>query len=485
MPSTAWFYFIGITSAEIFTIRFNPLFGLGLHGLILLVLIVQGAASRRRVVQRFYFSLALVPLIRLMSLSLPLTDYPLVYWYMIIGAPLFLAAFFTARLMGVNIDRLLFSRRRLGVQLLVAISGIGLGYLEYIILRPQPLVAEFSWRSIWLPALILLIFTGLLEEVIFRALLQQTARETIGGWGLIYASLLFAVMHLGYQSVTDFLFVLVVAIYFGYVVLKTNSILGVTLAHGLTNIGLFLVFPFLAAVSPPPMPVWLPMPPPVTLPSTATLPAITASPQPDMRLTPLISRAPSPTPRIGSPQPATFTPTPTSVAFMTPMPNTGWSWDAFPHGLPRADVQVPNEYIIMVDDGDQGFVRTGGTTWLSGYGIGGDLVWASPVDGQADALVEWLPDLPSGGRYEVQVFCPREYATFRYAQYEVGTPAGSVPVMLDQSLHQGRWASLGVYTLEPDGSAYLRLSNVAIEPPGVNELVGFDAARWVLLPGDD
>jgi len=37
----------------------------------------------------------------------------------------------------------------------------------------------------------------------------------------------------------------VVALFFGYSVHKTGSILGVTLSHGLTNIGLFLVFPFL------------------------------------------------------------------------------------------------------------------------------------------------------------------------------------------------------------------------------------------------
>ena len=38
----------------------------------------------------------------------------------------------------------------------------------------------------------------------------------------------------------------VVAIFFGWIVAKTNSLLGVTLAHGLTNIMLFMVMPYLA-----------------------------------------------------------------------------------------------------------------------------------------------------------------------------------------------------------------------------------------------
>ena len=479
------FFFIGITLGEVLTTRANPMIGLGLHGLMLLMLIVQGAVSRRRVAQRFYLSLALVPLIRLISLSLPLSDYPFIYWYMLIGAPLFLAAFFTARMAGVNIDRLLFNRNRLWLQGLVALSGVLLGYVEYLILRPQPLVAEFSFRSVWQPALILLIFTGLLEEVIFRGLLQPTAREAIGSWGLVYAALLFAVMHLGYQSLTDFLFVLAVALFFGLVVLRTSSILGVTLAHGLTNIGLFLVFPFLAAASPLPLPDWLPMPPPATLVYTVTLPSTTATLQPTITATPLPSRTATATSRVGSPQPRQNTPTVLAAATTTPTPTPDWSMYAFPQGLPMADVWVPNAFLIMVDDGDHGFVRSGGTTWLSAYGIGGDLVWASPVFGEADALVEWLPALPSAGRYEVQVFCPHEFATFRSARYEVGTPSGIFPVILDQAEHQGKWASLGVYAFEPDGQAFLRLSNLATENPGANELVGFDAARWVLLPGDE
>ena len=56
--------------------------------------------------------------------------------------------------------------------------------------------------------------------------------------------MLFAIMHMGFHSVLDVLFVFGVAMFFGWVVKKTGSLLGVTLAHGLTNIMLFLVFPF-------------------------------------------------------------------------------------------------------------------------------------------------------------------------------------------------------------------------------------------------
>jgi membrane protease YdiL (CAAX protease family) len=482
---TALFYFAGITLGEVFTTRDRPFVGLILHGLMLVLLILQGAVSKRRVAQRFYFSLALVPLIRLMSLSLPLTDYPFVYWYLIIGAPLFLAAFFTARIMGLSIDRLVFNLRKPLVQVLVALSGALLGYMEYVILRPQPLVAAFTFQEVWQPALILLIFTGLLEEVIFRGLLQQAAREHIGRWGgMIFAALLFAVMHLGYHSLFDFLFVLAVALYFGLVVQKTGSILGVTLAHGLTNIGLFLIFPFLAVSASLPVRQWLPEPAAPAM--TATVPAPTAAPA-TATWTPVPTRTSTPIPPTPSPTPTEIPLTPSATLAIAPTwtSTPGAPLSPFQQQMTEVGVQVPNAQIIMVDDGDRGFLRSGGTTWLSGNGLGGDLVWASPTTGEADAMVEWQPVILVGGRYEVQVFCPREYASLRFARYEVGSLSGVKTVVLDQSAHQGEWASLGIFSFAPGETAFLRLSNHTISQPGLDEVVGFDAARWLLIPEAD
>jgi membrane protease YdiL (CAAX protease family) len=69
--------------------------------------------------------------------------------------------------------------------------------------------------------------------------------SSLGRGGLVYTAVIFAVLHMGYQSWLDLIFVITVALFFGWVVQRSGSILGVTLAHGLINISLFLVFPFL------------------------------------------------------------------------------------------------------------------------------------------------------------------------------------------------------------------------------------------------
>lgn len=249
-PRSGWLialsYLAGITLAEaLTTVLFSPIVGLALHGVIMIALLIHGSLFAKPPTRRMLFALALVPLIRLMSLSVPLAPFKLVYWYLIIGAPLLVAAYITMHLNGFNFAKIGFVKNNLLLQLLIGTSGIGLGYVEYLILRPAPLADAFTFEALWLPIIILTVYTGLLEEVIFRGILQTTAIARLGRPAIFYVSLIFAVMHLGYQSAIDFAFVFVVALFFGWVVYWKKSILGVTIAHSLTNIGLFLVFPFI------------------------------------------------------------------------------------------------------------------------------------------------------------------------------------------------------------------------------------------------
>jgi membrane protease YdiL (CAAX protease family) len=61
--------------------------------------------------------------------------------------------------------------------------------------------------------------------------------------GLLSVAVVFAILHIGWLSVLDVFFVFMIGLFFGFVVLKTKSIAGVSLSHGLTNVFLFLVMP--------------------------------------------------------------------------------------------------------------------------------------------------------------------------------------------------------------------------------------------------
>lgn len=237
-------YLVFLSVAELTTAFISPLPGLALHFTILVALFVQMALDRNDSVQSLLLVLTLGPLIRILNLTLPLETFSAIQSYAIVSVPLFGAVY-------VLVCNLKFSWRSIGflpgyvpLQLAIGLTGVVFGYLEYHILDLPIMVDEFSLARLWVPALILFVTTGFLEELIFRGIMQKVATQTLHYWGIPFVALLFAMFHIGYGSFWAFVFVLITGFFFGWIVEKTESLLGVTIAHGLTNIVLFLVMPF-------------------------------------------------------------------------------------------------------------------------------------------------------------------------------------------------------------------------------------------------
>jgi LysM repeat protein/membrane protease YdiL (CAAX protease family) len=241
----AFLYVTAVAAAELATTFVDARWGLGTHIILLAALLAHASLASKQSTQRLFLALALAPLIRILSLTMPLEDVDLVYWYAIVGGPLMLTAAVVAANLKLSRQDLGLTLRALPVQGLIALSGVGFGVAEYFILRPEPLIDELSWRSAALPALILLVGTGFNEEFVFRGVMQSACRQALGKLSILYVAVVFAVLHLGYKSASDVAFVFAVGLLFGWLVARTRSLLGVTLSHGITNITLYLVVPFL------------------------------------------------------------------------------------------------------------------------------------------------------------------------------------------------------------------------------------------------
>jgi membrane protease YdiL (CAAX protease family) len=238
-------YLLLISTAEIVTVLVDPAAGIIFHATIMIGLIIHGSILQQGPFRRYLIILALAPLIRLLSLSLPLAmfDIPIMYRYVIVGVPLFLAVYFSARSVGLTANRLYFTWKGWPSQLLFSLIGLILGVCEYFILHPPALVPSASWFNIAMGVFILFVFTGFLEELIFRSLLQVTGVQLFGGTAIWIISILFGILHIGYFSTFDVVFAASVGLFFGYFALKTRSILGVSLAHGITNVTLYIILP--------------------------------------------------------------------------------------------------------------------------------------------------------------------------------------------------------------------------------------------------
>ncbi len=238
-------YLAAITGAELVTNLANPLGGILCHIFILVALIVHSSLITDSPNYKLLLALCLAPLTRILSLSMPLAQLPPIYWYIIIYPTLFLASWVTMRRINLTARRVGLTVQKPYLQLAVALSGFAFGILEYLILRPEPLVSELAWGTVVLSISVMVAGTGFVEEFIFRGVAQQASIEVLGRWGIPYIAFIFAILHIIHHSLIDIVFVFAVGLFFGWVVNKTGSLLGVTLSHGITNSILYVVIPLL------------------------------------------------------------------------------------------------------------------------------------------------------------------------------------------------------------------------------------------------
>ncbi len=242
-------YLVAITLAELITALADPIWGIVFHGLILGALIIHSALTGSDPDRRFLRSLTVAPVIRIISLGMPLGVFPQEWWYALTSIPLFAIAFLLVRSLPLKwrqVGLRLPAWRDWPLTVMVAVSGVLLGIAEYVILQPKPLVGSLTLETVALPAAILLVSTGLIEELLFRGILQATATESFGTCrGIIYVSLLFGALHIGHLSAVDVGLVIGVALYFAVIVRWTRTLIGVSIAHGITNIMLFIIVPLL------------------------------------------------------------------------------------------------------------------------------------------------------------------------------------------------------------------------------------------------
>jgi membrane protease YdiL (CAAX protease family) len=224
-------------------VAFNPAAGALAHAAIIFIMLALYMLNEALHYRRVLPALMLVPLLRVLSLALPAPNLPQIYWYVLVGLPLLLAAVLAARRLGLTAGALGLARFDLW-QFAIALSGLPLALLAYLMLRPAPLVSGAVGLA--LGAVVLAIFAGFTEEFIFRGVLLSATRAGYGRTAAIVASsLLFATVYVGTGSVAYLVLIGLAGLFFAYCADRTGSLWGVTAAHSLMVIGLLLVLPVL------------------------------------------------------------------------------------------------------------------------------------------------------------------------------------------------------------------------------------------------
>jgi uncharacterized protein len=244
-------YMILISVAEILTSFVDPAYGLFMHSVLLISLLTLSAFWQKTGNGSYLFlCLSIAPLIRIFSLSLPLSFFPTYAWYLVAGVPMFVAAVAVMRLQGLKLADVGINTKKAKLQLIIMLTGMPFGIIEYLILTPSSIAVGLSLSSFVLLAFGLILATGFVEELVFRGVFQNNAIKSFGvKTGVLVVSAVFAILHIGWLNVLDIALVFFIGLFFSFLMFKTGSLIGISLSHGLTNVFLFLVMPSINLIS--------------------------------------------------------------------------------------------------------------------------------------------------------------------------------------------------------------------------------------------
>jgi membrane protease YdiL (CAAX protease family) len=244
-------YTAALAGAEAALAFAGPIEGAAAYAAILAVLLTHSFISERGATgsssdsaSMLLPALALVPLLRILSLTMPVRELPDVYWYAVTGAPLLVALGLLARAQGGEWARSVVPLAWSPAQALIAMLGVPLSLQAYLILRPDPVVEHARLGPIFGACLILFAFAAVPEELLFRGVLLRVLSDVFGTLGVLLASALFTIVYIGSLSVAYVVFSGAVGLLFCWCVRSTSSLVGVTLAHTLLLVGLLVVWPF-------------------------------------------------------------------------------------------------------------------------------------------------------------------------------------------------------------------------------------------------
>ncbi|MDY9926390.1 type II CAAX endopeptidase family protein [Methanosarcina sp.] len=217
------------------------------HAILLFGLSLSMLYIKDEDIQKTYQALILLPVLRLVNLSMPafydITLYSFVFIYGLLSIPVTIALThqgFTREQLGITF-------KRIGIYIpLSIIMGLLLGAGEYFIIETNYLIPDLSIPTLLILTLIMVFLVGLIEEIIFRSILQNRLEMLLGSReGLVITSVLFGLMHSGYGNISEIFYTFAVGLIIGYMFYRTRSLPLVTMIHGFINVFLFGVIPHL------------------------------------------------------------------------------------------------------------------------------------------------------------------------------------------------------------------------------------------------
>lgn len=232
-----------IILTQILGAYWGAFWGLVSSSILFLIILNHFVLTKDKDKYRSLLVLALLPLIRLMSYSVPLRIFPPFLWHLILGIPVAVSIIMISRTPYFNLRDFYFDYFPLGYILLFSIFGIPLGIAGKYILAAQDQGTGSNVFLLVIAAAILFVFVALLEEVLFRGLLTDAFTHVFDRRVDFLVNILYASMFIGSKSIYFVLFMGLVGLIFSFFVNRTWSLWPSIFANWLFKVSFLLVGP--------------------------------------------------------------------------------------------------------------------------------------------------------------------------------------------------------------------------------------------------
>lgn len=217
------------------------------YTLLLLALSFSIMVTKKYEIRKVYQALLLLTIFRLVNFSMPIFFDINIYSFIFIYAPLAIPAMIATIHQRVVYEKKRDTLRRIWIYLPFSIlTGLAFAEAEYILIGTRELISDLSLENLLILIVIMVFIVGLIEELVFRSILQTRMEEFLGpAGGIFISSLLFGVMHSSYGTPYEMAYTFLVGGFLGYLFYRTRSLPLVIMIHGSINVFLFGIIPHL------------------------------------------------------------------------------------------------------------------------------------------------------------------------------------------------------------------------------------------------
>ena len=236
-------YVCAVGGCNVVAVTVGPVAGAVCSALVVLGLLNTFALAPTQVGSRPFLLLALVPLVRVISLAMPASGVSPIARDALVSSLLLVALWLADRVTPLDWTALAMRWREAPAQLLIAAAGVPLGILGEQILTPHPIVPPHDAARTALAVVVLGGLTAPSLEILFRWALQPEMFDLYGGVGLGLLNALFASMYLGTHSAGYVVLMGATGLGLAIAVRRTGRIWGAIGAHAILVIGVLVLWP--------------------------------------------------------------------------------------------------------------------------------------------------------------------------------------------------------------------------------------------------